>query len=299
MTRALTVMTAAHVPGRSRMLAYLGTGPRDYAAKPVHVHPRGRWEFQAIVAGTAGPLLAQRVVEPHPPGARLWVFAPGCAHGWTAPPGAGCRVVVMHFSSASQAIQRAVAVSGYHSVALDQGAIARLDALARRLAQEISEPSDRGEILHQLALCEVSLLALCEVPPRRLQDAQELAVLRVESACAWFAEHMSSAPRFAALATATHVSPAHLRRLFWRVRGESPRTTLERLRYQRACELLADPTSRLETVAAACGLSAASALSRGFRAHTGFSPVAWRQRRLRPESVQLQPSDASVVQAKS
>lgn len=281
------------------MLAYLGTGPRDYAAKPVHVHPRGRWEFQAIVAGAASPVLAQRVAEPHPQGARLWVFAPGCAHGWTAPPGSGCRVVVMHFSTANQAIQRVVAGSGYHSVTLDAAAVGRLDALSGRLAQEISEPSDRGEILHQLALCEVSLLALAQVPPRRLQDAQELALLRVESACAWFAEHMSSAPRFAALAKATHVSPAHLRRLFWRVRGESPRTTLERLRYQRACELLADPTSRLETVAAACGLSAASALSRGFRAHTGFSPLAWRQRRLRPETVQLQSADVSKVSTKS
>lgn len=278
------------------MLAYLGTGPRDYAAKPIPIHPRGRWEFQAIVAGAASPVLAQRMAEPHPPGARLWVFAPGCAHGWTAPPGAGCRVVVLHFTSASQAIQRVVAGSGCHSVALDQGAIARLDALARSLAQEISEPSDRGEILHQLALCEVSLLALDQVPPRRLQDAQELALLRVESACAWFAEHMSSAPRFAALAAAIHVSPAHLRRLFWRVRGESPRATLERLRYQRACELLADPSSRLETVAAACGLSAASALSRGFRTHTGLSPLAWRQRRLRPETVQIQPADTSTYQ---
>lgn len=269
------------------MLAYLGTGPRDYAAKPVHLHARGRWEFQAIVSGSASPSLNQRASDIAPPGARLWVFAPTCAHGWTAPSGIGCRVVVMHFSTANDAIQRAVAATGYHSVPLDEHAISRLDQLSRLLAQEISEPSDRGEILHQLALCEVSLMALESVPPRRLHDAQELALLRVESACAWFAEHMSSAPSFAAVATATHVSPAHLRRLFWRVRGESPRTTLERLRYQRACELLADPTSRLEGVAAACGLSAASALSRGFRAHTGLSPLTWRQRRLRPETVQI------------
>jgi AraC family transcriptional regulator len=274
------------------MLAYLGTGPRDYAAKPVHVHVRGRWEFQAIVSGSAFPVLTHRGAEQPPPGPRLWVFSTTCAHGWTAPPAVGCRVVVMHFSTANEAIQRAVAETGYHSVALDEHAVSRLDQLSRALAQEISEPSDRGEILHQLALCELSLMALASVPPHRLQDAQELAVLRVESACAWFTEHMSSAPRFAAIATAIHVSPAHLRRLFWRVRGESPRTTLERLRYQRACDLLADPGSRLDSVATACGLSAASALSRGFRAHTGLSPLRWRQRRLRPESVQIPIIDA-------
>jgi AraC-like DNA-binding protein len=77
------------------------------------------------------------------------------------------------------------------------------------------------------------------------------------------------------------------------VRGESPRTTLELLRCQCACQLLADPTSRLETVIAAYGLSAASALSRGFRADTAFSPLAWRQRRLRPESVQLTSVDVT------
>ena len=91
---------------------------------------------------------------------------------------------------------------------------------------------------------------------------------------------MSAAPGLASVAAAAHVSPAHLRRMFWRVRGESPRTAIDRLRYQRACELLADPETRLADVAAACGFSEASALSRGFASHTGFSPLAWRQQRL-------------------
>jgi hypothetical protein len=113
-------------------------------------------------------------------------------------------------------------------------------------------------------------------------------------------EHLSLVRRAHVLGTA-HRSPgprhprlpAHLRPLFWCVRGESPRTTLELLRCQCACELWANPTSLLETVAAAYGLSAASALSRGFRAHTGFSQLAWRQRRLRPESVQLTSVDVT------
>ncbi len=270
------------------MLAYLGTGPRDYAAKPVHIHVRGYWEFQAII-GDAELLLPDRPPG-LPGGRRLWVFAPTCAHGWTARPGSTCRVVVMHVPSACAAIHAAVERTGYHSVALDDAGVARLEWLAERLAREISEPSDRGEPLHQLAVAEASLLVLANLPPRRLQDAIELARQRVDRACAWFAEHMSAAPDLAAVATAVHVSPAHLRRMFWRVRGESPRTAIDRLRYQRACELLADPATRLADVAAACGFSEASALSRGFASHTGFSPLAWRQHRLRPSFADSAPS---------
>jgi AraC family transcriptional regulator len=267
------------------VLAYLGTGPRDYAAKPVPILSRKYWEFQAIVAGDAFPTFP--LGNPtRGMGRRLWVFAPACRHGWSAPPGRTCRVMVVHVPLVGEAVKRAAGASGHFSVPLDDGSAARLVALGARLADEIAVPSDRGEILHQLATAELSLLALAQTPARRLQDGPRLARMRVENACAWFIANLASGPGPEAVAAAINVSPAHLRRLFQQVRGASPREVLDGMRYQMAGELLADPDRRLEDIAAICGFSAASALSRGFRAHTGLSPQAWRRQRLHPPSIQ-------------
>lgn len=267
------------------MLAYLGTGSRDYAAKPVPIISRKHWEFQSIVEGDAYPTFPFGSPAGNS-GRRLWVFAPTCRHGWSAPSGRTCRVVVVHVPLVGEALKRAASDSGHVSVVLDDAGAKRIEQLGARLAEEIAAPSDRGELLHQLVTAELSLLALADIPARRLHDGPRLARMRVENACAWFVANLASGPGPEAVAAALNISPAHLRRLFQQVRGASPREVLDGLRYQVAGELLGDPDRRLEEIAAICGFSAASALSRGFRAHTGLSPQAWRKRRLHPPSIQ-------------
>ena len=91
------------------MLHYHGTGTRDYQRQPQAVRSRGNWEFQAVVAGRAAPLLPQ---GPLPAGGScLWVFAPDCPHGWTAP--APCEVLVYHLAQCPEVLATLVGEAGW------------------------------------------------------------------------------------------------------------------------------------------------------------------------------------------
>lgn len=258
------------------MLAYLGTGNRDYAARPVGVYRRGVWEFQAIVAGEAAPVFPQRVGRLQGP--RIHVFAPDCAHGWTGRPDGSCQVVVFHVAAVSDPIRQLASRNGCHDAPLSTDEAARLIAIGERLARDMVTPSDRSELLHQIAIAEASLLVLADTPPRPFVEGPALARQRVDAACAWYAEHLSRNPDLDEIAAAAHSSPAHLRRMFHLIHQTSPHTVLDRIRYQRAAELLADPERSMSSIAEECGFSAASALTRGFRAHYGVTPGAWRKR---------------------
>jgi hypothetical protein len=70
------------------MAGYLNHGERDYAANPIPVHPRGLWEFQAVVRGRCAPVFAEareQLAE-----RTLWAFPPGSSHGWTGENRARC-----------------------------------------------------------------------------------------------------------------------------------------------------------------------------------------------------------------
>lgn len=258
------------------MLAYLGRGPRDYHRRPCSAHTRPCWEFQAIVAGVAAPLVPGARIAPQ--GRRLWVFPPSTRHGWTGVPDEDCAVAVFHFPEVPEPLRAHCLARRWHAAPLDAATARAVVALAEELDRDRAAPSDRSHVLHQRALAELTLIALANVPARRLPDGQALARRRVHEALAWYAEHLEYAPDMAEVAAAAHVSPAHLRRLCLRVLGKPPQRACDEVRYRRAQELLADPEARLESVAAACGFASASALSRGFHAHCGMAPRVWRRR---------------------
>ena len=68
------------------------------------------------------------------------------------------------------------------------------------------------------------------------------------------------------------VSPSTLRLHFVRVRGDTPMVALQRLRAQRACELLRTSDLTLEAIARVCGYDSASHLSRQIKKFTGARP---------------------------
>lgn len=87
----------------------------------------------------------------------------------------------------------------------------------------------------------------------------------------------------ARLAAEAAVSPRALHRRFREATGLSPGAWLLAERVARARELLEDPASSIEDVAAACGFGTAAGLRHHFRASVGTSPAAYRARFGRPE----------------
>lgn len=83
----------------------------------------------------------------------------------------------------------------------------------------------------------------------------------------------------AAIAGKLGCSPDHLTRRFSAERGMTLNVWIARERVQLACDLLACPGHNIKEIGWTCGFASASYFIRVFRAHTGLTPRAWRQRR--------------------
>ncbi len=80
------------------------------------------------------------------------------------------------------------------------------------------------------------------------------------------------------LARAAHVSEEHLRRLCRRELGRTPMAHLTSLRMQRAQELLAASSDKLDALAPEIGYRSAAVFARAFQRWVGCSPSDYRQR---------------------
>ena len=79
------------------------------------------------------------------------------------------------------------------------------------------------------------------------------------------------------LATQTGYTADYLSNLFSVATGEHLSAYINRLRVERAAQLLRESTLAGKEIAWACGFSSPSYFIRAFRAHFGQTPKAWRQ----------------------
>lgn len=93
---------------------------------------------------------------------------------------------------------------------------------------------------------------------------------------AYMEQHFAERIGLAEVAAAVHITPAHLARLFRRETGQTIVGTLQRLRIQRACELLATTDKPLLEVAYDCGFESVEHFHRLFRRQCGVTPRLYR-----------------------
>ena len=91
----------------------------------------------------------------------------------------------------------------------------------------------------------------------------------------WIEAHLDQAIRLSDLARLTGLSEFHCHRMFRLSRGVPPNVWIAQRRIERAKDLLRTRTPIAE-IAAACGFSSASYLTRVFKAQTGGTPAAYR-----------------------
>jgi len=85
-----------------------------------------------------------------------------------------------------------------------------------------------------------------------------------------------------ALAQQAGISASHLSLLFRQQLRSSPMRVLERMRMDRARQLLESPYDSVKTIAAACGYRQSSYFCRVFRSQVGQSPGEYRAAQVRP-----------------
>jgi AraC-like DNA-binding protein len=99
----------------------------------------------------------------------------------------------------------------------------------------------------------------------------------VRDVMAYTATHLAEA-RATEVCRAVGISERVLRRRFAAAAGQTWREHLRQARLLRAMALLSDPTMSVGEIAIEVGFGSASALARAFRAWTGESPSAYRER---------------------
>jgi AraC family transcriptional regulator len=266
------------------MLRYLGSGVRRFWLYPTTFHRRADWEFFVVVRGRCLALL-DNTKTLMAPARSFWVFPPETGHGWTATRAEQCYVAVFHFVSVPPLLERVVRSRGYLQRTLGAAQTRRVAELVRELEAPFQHLTEKSNLEFEKALLELTLLALEPIPFARAETQPDHAVRKVETSLQWYSLHMAEEPKLEHVAEVVHVSPSHLRRLFWRVRHENPLRSFTKLRLQRAMDLLGHSDAKLGLVAKQCGFSSVADFCRVFKTYNKMSPQAWRRAKLGPYQV--------------
>jgi AraC family transcriptional regulator len=260
------------------MLRYFAHG-RVRWKDGMRCNTRTNWEFYAVIEGRCGlrfsdqqrPVLHEKT---------LWIFAPECSHAWADDGRRAYDRLSMHFGSVPYPLDEIVRQrGGWLEKSLSPADIARLQALAAELEPHFCRPTLASPLHFQRALVELALLVLDGQALSSLQPTlMDLANFKIERALSWYAEHLARSPTVKQVADAIHVSPSHLRRLFWQARRTSPKAQFRRLRLEKARELMGRTSLTLEEIARQCGYASASHFCREYKTVNHFTPTTWRKR---------------------
>ncbi len=255
-------------------LIYLAHGTRHYGLRPLRATRRTAWEFQAVVKGSCGvsipderkSLLREKT---------LWIFPPGHLHGWTGDPTSSCEVAVFHFTQIPELLQEQIAKKDFLTLSLNLPALRFLKERSASLESDWLQPGKLSDLRIEQALLELTLLIL----ENKEGSSTHPDPLKVERAIHWALDQLPRRPSLHSVAEAVHSSPAHLRRLFHRVKHASPQEVLREVRLKRAAGMMKHTNERLDQVAESCGFQSASDFSRAFYKSYGIRPSSYRQNR--------------------
>lgn len=270
------------------MFRYLAGGTRDYRRKPSPLIWRRWWEFEAVIAGAIAPTYPDGSAGPLRQ-SWVWIFPPQHPHGWTGD-GAVAQVAVAQPATVPAAIEHAVQAALREGCepgwAIDAGTVAWMGAAWEEALRQQASPDDLLGLRQEHLLAELSLRLLASCPSRWRRRSEPQPHQRlVDQALAWFVEHLAEGPGEDDLAAAVHCSPVHLRRVFHRVLGESPRARCARLRLDHADRLLIGSDLPMARVAEACGFGSSAAFAHAYRRMRGTTPGATRASRGRTPAV--------------
>ncbi len=102
---------------------------------------------------------------------------------------------------------------------------------------------------------------------------------RVDAAIIFINEHLADDLNLEHVAQAAHFSPFHFHRIFTVTIGETPHEFINRVRLERAANMLVKMESlSITEIALACGFSSSATFARSFKKHFGVTASAYRER---------------------
>jgi AraC-type DNA-binding domain-containing proteins len=156
---------------------------------------------------------------------------------------------------------------------------ADIEALAGMLYREHQHPELPGSAERVDGLLRALLVTLHRIAAGAGElpsDGRHGAALR--AAAHTLQRNLVQPPSVAELARMHGLTPGHFSTLFAAVHQIAPRAFLQRARIREACRRLAARTETVKEIAAACGFAGAPHFCRAFKAATGLTPRAWRNR---------------------
>ncbi|GAB4366437.1 MAG: hypothetical protein Kow009_03230 [Spirochaetales bacterium] len=259
------------------MILYWNEGKRWYGRNPVPVYRRVGWEFQFFVSGSCEMIGSEGRTEPVHAGT-LWVFPPSTPHGWGGNPKSECEIRVVHYSRVREPLGELCLRKGLWKAELSALQMNHLERVFQDTGRAFRDRSILLDLHAERLLLELSLTILSGEPEVSKAGllAQEERI--VGSAISYYRDHMHLHVSMEEVAAAVFVSPSHLRRLFHRVKGVSPRQWFQEERILRAEEMLKETTYTLDRIAESCGFESGGSLIRAFRSIRGITPHVFRER---------------------
>jgi AraC-like DNA-binding protein len=257
------------------MLRYVVCGPRNFSTYPDIPAKRLNWEFFAANNCSIYPVFSdQRIKSPRD--CNFWVIPPNIQYCWHSNRKI-CQRTVIHFAYTPSVLSEEIKKRRIIALRISQEEMKQVEAIAERLLVHFKKPNQFSVLVIEHAVIELTLLALKGV---KLRPQSTLAMLnreRVERAIAWYGEYMHTRPSLKQVAEGVHISPSHVRKLFYDTMKVSPKAIFIEMKLQRACDILATTSSSLEQVASSCGFLDAVDLCRVFKKFHRVSPGAWRK----------------------
>lgn len=234
---------------------YQAAKGRDF---PMHQHLH--WEFVYYLAGSVECVQEKRRFTCRP--GTLWLTPPHTQHAEIAR--SAYHNIYLTLQAPPDAAWPAVVVDDPDR---------NLERLCRSILQELRLEKKRDEILLHLMTQELVRRVVTSSQPDQAVSGAEL----VRRAEALFFASLDQPLTIAGTARRIGASTSNLRRAFQRIRGESPRECLCRLRCQQALHWLQNSTHSLEAIADLSGFDSASHLSRVMLKQMGQRPGKLRK----------------------
>ncbi len=128
-------------------------------------------------------------------------------------------------------------------------------------------------------------------------DSRSIYKARVDAAMLYVHEHLTEDLNLEDLANSAHFSAFHFHRIFSAVVGETPQQFLNRVRLERAANMLVKYYGySITQIALACGFSSSATFARSFKKHFNMTANQYRQAESKPLalSVRLPDIDQNV-----
>jgi AraC-like DNA-binding protein len=206
------------------------------------------------------------------------LLAPGTDSWWTSGDSNNAGWFHIHFSQ-----ELLSEVEAAHEMRLETVPLIRdrnIFWLAATFFDLAAQPSEPEPILWQ-SLGQIMLwrLLLLTAGKRRNEEARGgLAPWQAKRTTEYLANNLERRVTLEELAGIARLSPFHFARAFSRTVGVPPYRYQQKLRMERACELLARTDMRIIDVALAVGYESPQALARVFTHTYGMAPSHWRRR---------------------